>query len=233
MIAVDTRAKGVLPTTRAAMSTALTGDKEYIGYQNPNYFPLVFPLLFPAGGTSGWHPDLKSTKGNKISLMQWVGQLIMCEPRFDLLGPLVNEFLIDAFSCIEDERLAFHAMNQDKYKTSLHNAGAASRIPRPQLRSAPPVQRVIIPSSFKGGFADQAKKLTEAMAILRHYGGKPSYFVTATCNSVRNFVYRKYIFQLHQFFMHSTPSIIIAKLFTPPIPTISRTVFPLCTSSLL
>eukprot|EP00752_Nemacystus_decipiens_P012512 g11082.t1 len=50
------------------------------------------------------------------------------------------------------------------------------------LTASAPVDRVIIPSSFSGSFADQAKKLTEAMAILRHHG-PPSYFVTFTCNS--------------------------------------------------
>ncbi|CAM9252221.1 unnamed protein product, partial [Ectocarpus sp. 12 AP-2014] len=40
--------------------------------------------------------------------------------------------------------------------------------------------RIIIPSSFSGGFADQVRTLTDAIAILRHY---PSYFVIATCNN--------------------------------------------------
>ena len=48
---------------------------------------------------------------------------------------------------------------------------------------AAPMDRIIVPSSFKGGFADMAKKLTESMALLRHFG-KPSYFLTVTCNTV-------------------------------------------------
>lgn len=183
IIAVDTRARGIMPKDRAAMTRTLTGEKNLISVCDRDYFPLTFVLLFPEGGISGWHRDLRSTTGHKITLAQWVTQLLVREPRFQQLGPLVNEFLIDIYSCIEDERLKFHAFNQEKYRTSLHHKSAVSRIPRSLRSASAPVDRVIIPSSFSGGFADQAKKLTEAMAILRHYGA-PSYFVTVTCNTV-------------------------------------------------
>ncbi|CAM9982092.1 unnamed protein product, partial [Ectocarpus sp. 4 AP-2014] len=83
-----------------------------------------------------------------------VTQLLVRERRLQQLGPLVNEFLIDVFSCIEDQRLAFHAHNQDKYRTSLHHNSALSRIPRSLATTSAPADRVIIPSSFSGGFAD-------------------------------------------------------------------------------
>lgn len=182
-MAVDTRPRGVMPTTRAAMSTTLTGSTDHIQHHNPNYFPLAFPLLFPHGEVSGWHPDLCSTSGERLTLMQWVTQLLVREDRFSQLGPLTNEFLIDAFSCIEDDRLMFHARNQDKYRTSCFQ-----QLNTPRENTATPSRiiqdRIIIPSSFKNGFTDKAKKLTEAMAILRHFSGSPSYFITATCNQV-------------------------------------------------
>lgn len=52
----------------------------------------------------------------KTTMLQWVNKLLLSELRF------LNEFLIDVFSCIEDERLASHAKNQDKYTSSLHDA---------------------------------------------------------------------------------------------------------------
>lgn len=183
MIAADTRSRGVLPKDRTAMTRTLTGKTKVITFLDQDYFPLTFPLLFPHGRVSGWHTELKSTTGHKISLAQWVTQLLMTEPRFEKLGPLVNEFLIDVYSCIEDQRLSFHAYNQDKYRTSVHHASAMARVPRPRRDKAAPMDRIIVPSSFKGGFADMAKKLTESMALLRHFG-KPSYFLTVTCNTV-------------------------------------------------
>ena len=125
------------------------------------------------------------TTGYKISGIQWVRQRLMYEPRFQMLGPLVNEFLIDAFSCIKDERHAFHANNYDMYRAFLHHTSAQARIPRRRRDSARPVQRIVVLSSFGGGFTDQAKKLTEAMAILRRFGRKASYFITMTCKKVR------------------------------------------------
>ena len=130
MISVDTRSRGVLPQDRKSMTIALTGDKQYLHCRDQDYFPLAFPLLLPHGKDCGWHPDLVSTTGRKITMLQWVTQLLLTESRFQRLGPVVNEFLIDVFSCIEDERLAFHANNQDKYASSLHNASGQHRLPR-------------------------------------------------------------------------------------------------------
>ena len=93
------------------MTRTLTGENIIISACDRDYFPLTYVLLFPEGGVSGWHRELKSTIGNRITLAQWVTQLLVREPRFQQLGPLVNEFLIDVFSCIEDQRLTFHAFN--------------------------------------------------------------------------------------------------------------------------
>ena len=177
---MDTRSRGVLPTERKAMTRALTGETSTIDFLHEDYFPLTYPLLFPHGGICGWHSNLKSTTGHKIFLIQWVTQLLLREPRFQKLGPLVNEFLIDVFSCIEDQRLSFHAFNQDKYTTSVHHASVSARIPRPRRDNTVSADRIIVPSSFTHGFADQAKKLTEAMALVRHFG-PASYFLTFTC----------------------------------------------------
>lgn len=168
-----------MPTDKMTMTRTLTGESSSINFLNRDCFPLTYVLLFLHGGVSGWHPDLRSTSGHKITLSQWVTQLLFREPRFRKLGPLVNEFLIDVFSCIEDQRLSFHAHNQDKYRTSMHNASAVARRPQRTLSQPHSVDAIIIPSSFSGGFADQAKKLTEAMTILRHFG-RPSYFLTVS-----------------------------------------------------
>lgn len=78
----------------------------------------------------------------------------------------MNEFLIDVFSCIEDQRLSFHAHNQDKYRTSVHHPSAVARVPRPRRDKAPGVENIIVPSSFTQGFADQAKKLHRSLLHL-------------------------------------------------------------------
>ena len=188
MISVDTRSRGVLPQDRKSMTIALTGDKEYLHCRDQDYFPLTFPSLLPHGKDCGWHPDLVSTTGRKITMLQWVTQLLLTESRFQRLGPVVNEFLIDVFSCIEDERLAFHANNQDKYTSSLHNASGQHRLPRHVINGTTSTNHCIIPTSCTSGFAHKAKKATEGMAILRHLG-PPDYFITMTCNKVNPMLY--------------------------------------------
>ena len=128
IIVVDTRPSGVLPDDWTAMTRTLTGRTTAVSVCDRDYFPLTIVLLFLHGGDSGWRPDLKSTVSNKPSLAQWTTQLMLREPRFQQLGPMVNEFLIDV--SIEDQRLSFHAHNQEKYRTSLHHAAANSRLPR-------------------------------------------------------------------------------------------------------
>ena len=139
-------------------------------------------MLFPHGKVCGWHPDLVSTKGRKITILQWVCQLLLTHDRFQRLGAVVNKFLIDVFSAIEDERLSYHVHNQDRYVSSLHNASGQHRLPRRITNASNNV--CIIPASCTSGFAHKAKKTTEAMAILRHLG-PPDYFITMTCNKVR------------------------------------------------
>lgn len=117
----------------------------------------ICPSLFQTH-RSGWHLNILDATGHKSCLMQWVTQRLICEPRFQTLGPLVKESLRETFSCIEDEGLAVYANNQHMHRTSLHHASAQARIPRARRDSAAFVERVVVPFSFKGGVADQGKK---------------------------------------------------------------------------
>ena len=88
---------------------------------------------------------------------------------------------------IEDERLSFHAQNQDKCRTSVHRASAGARVPRPRRDKAPVVERIIVPSSFTQGLSDHAKKLTESLPLVRQFGSA-HYFLTFTCSTVSTFI---------------------------------------------
>ena len=70
------------------MTQALTGETATIDFRDRNYFPLTYQLLFPHGAVCGWYPDMKSTTGHKISLTQWLTQLLVTEPTtFPEIGP--------------------------------------------------------------------------------------------------------------------------------------------------
>lgn len=110
----------------------------------PRLLSVDVPVDFPHGGLSGWHPDLKNATGHKITLAQWVTQLVFRKPRFEQMGPLVNEFLIDAFSCIRDQRRSFHAHNQEKY----HKRPYTTRCGRQRCPNPAVVGYLAIGSSF-------------------------------------------------------------------------------------
>lgn len=183
MFAVDTRSRDVMPHDRASMATTITGTTERITFLSLDYFPVSCPLLFLHGGSSGWSPSLLSTAGHKCVSQGGLLSFFFLNHGFNNSALRLLNSSSKRFSCIEDERLSFHARNQDLYKTSLHQTSAQSRIPRAlQARSSSP-DRIVIPSSFSGGFSDHAKKFTEVLAVLRHLS-PPSYFITMTCNKV-------------------------------------------------
>lgn len=79
MVAVDSRARGAIPLDRATMTTTITGSTANVSHRKANYFPLTFPLLFLHGDVCRWHPGLHRTTGNRITIMQWVTQLLVRE----------------------------------------------------------------------------------------------------------------------------------------------------------
>ena len=75
---------------------------EEISILSSHYEPLQYPLLFPHG-TPGWSPNLRP----KISQITWYRFRLLSESRFCDLGRLGNEYLVDMYSRVEEERLNF------------------------------------------------------------------------------------------------------------------------------
>lgn len=98
-----------------------------------------------------------------------------------LFGRLFQEFAIDSYVRIETERLRFCRFNQDKFRCQsirgLGDAIAAGHGQESQIG-----RRVVLPSSFSGGPRYIRQLYQDAMAIVRAKG-KPSLFITMTCNS--------------------------------------------------
>jgi len=93
-----------------------------------------------------------------MSRARWVKSLLLQHKRFGALGALVNEFLVDALSVDRDDRLRYYHLNQH-----ILRAGR-------------------LPANFRGSIAHKRQRVREQLAVLRRYNGKPSYFVTFTCN---------------------------------------------------
>ena len=88
---------------------------------SPHYEPLQYPLLFPHG-TPGWspraHPDIESQ-------IDWYRFRLLTEPRFQVFGRLANEYLVDMFSRVEEEKLAY--IREGRIEQLTDSTGKGSR----------------------------------------------------------------------------------------------------------
>ena len=163
-----------------------------INYLNPHLDNLSYPLLFPCGGTGFRlnipHSGPRATQfRNKITMREFYNYRICERNEFNCIlqsGLLFQQFLVDAFCKIEQNNLNFIRKNQDKlyvenYSGLLHylerqrtnnNAGAVG-----------PGRVVILPSSHEGSPRAMRELYMDAMSAVAQHG-KPSVFVTVTCN---------------------------------------------------
>ena len=74
----------------------------------PSYEPLQYLLFFPHG-CFGRFPRLTSTRPpyQRVTQQEYYRQRLLSEPRFGLLGRLLNEYVVDMFSSMEDNRVNY------------------------------------------------------------------------------------------------------------------------------
>ena len=95
-------------------------------------------------------------------------------------GRLFQQFLVDAYVCIEEDILDFIRNNQEKFRSNFVS-GIYDAIARGDVVGRSVGQRVFLPSTFLGGPRYMYKHYQDALAICRIYGN-PQYFTTFTCN---------------------------------------------------
>ena len=118
-------------------------------------------LLFPHG-EHGWHFDIQSLSSNenlnshRVSQSHYYAYCLHSRPNeFSTIlhgGQLFQEFLVDKFASIDQNRLQYLRMNQDKIRASLYSGledtvnATDESIDLNQLG-----RRIILPSSYIGG----------------------------------------------------------------------------------
>ncbi|CAN6868811.1 unnamed protein product [Brassica oleracea] len=168
-----------------------TGCLKGISEIHPSYLALQYPLIF-THGEDGFRLGIKKRdspatdklKRKDISMRQWFAFCLFerdgeCQT---LLHSriLFQQFLVDAFTTIETNRLCFLKLNQkclrsDSYdsikqtenggKVDMNDQGA----------------RFVLPASFTGSPRYMKNNYLDAMAICKHFGF-PDLFITFTCN---------------------------------------------------
>ncbi|XP_033142595.1 uncharacterized protein LOC117132485 [Brassica rapa] len=168
-----------------------TGWLKRISEIHPSYLALQCPPIFTYG-EDGFRlgikkratPATEKLKRDHISMRQW-----FCYRLFERDGEcqtllhskrLFQQFLVDAFTTIETNRLSYLRQNQvclrsDGYD-SIKQAENQGRTDMSQQGN-----RFILPASFTGGPRYMKNNYLDAMAICRHFGF-PDLFITFTCN---------------------------------------------------
>ncbi|XP_010480905.1 PREDICTED: uncharacterized protein LOC104759705 [Camelina sativa] len=155
------------------------------------YLALQYPLLFPYG-EDGYRLGIKKLKtsgrGEKeqedVSMRQFFAyRLHERENEKHVLvrsKRLLQQFVVDAFTMIESNRLHFIRKNQIKFRTTnLESVQKAASSGNNDLQNQG--KRVTLQASFTGGPRYMTKNYLDAMAICKHFGF-PNLFITFTCN---------------------------------------------------
>ncbi|KAK9051441.1 hypothetical protein SSX86_028068 [Deinandra increscens subsp. villosa] len=96
-------------------------------------------------------------------------------------GRLFQQYIVDAYVSIEQNRLDYIRSHQNTFRTELLQ-GVHDAIFRGDTVGQDVGKRTFLPSSFTGGPRYMYKHYQDALAICRVYGN-PQYFITFTCNA--------------------------------------------------
>ncbi|KAK1434099.1 hypothetical protein QVD17_11017 [Tagetes erecta] len=164
------------------------GHPKRISKLHPLYMALQYPLLF-LYGEPGWSPTLrlKSKPQNPTKQltmnMFYSYQLHDRANIYTLLlngGRLFQQYLVDAYVCIEQNRLEYIRLHQNLFRTEFLQ-GIHDAILNGDTQGQSIGKRTILPASFTGGPRYMYKHYQDALAICRVHGN-PQYFITFTCN---------------------------------------------------
>ena len=160
------------------------------------YDPLHYVLLFP-NGELGWEPELRRVtsrvdcNGNPLISSRKVSQKdyysYRCHDRLVFphgvhipwSGRLYHEYIVDQYDKTEQMRLLWYERHQHEIRAETYS-GLQDFI-EAQSFSDKVGKRIILPATFVGGPRYMHKLYLNAMAIIREFG-KPSFFITFTCN---------------------------------------------------
>ncbi|KAK9075631.1 hypothetical protein SSX86_003957 [Deinandra increscens subsp. villosa] len=168
-----------------------SGTLQRVSELHPSYLALQYPLLFPYGD-DGYrvdipHRNVRSIQENTrdtVTMREFFAYRIQDRPNnFSLIlnsRRLFQQFLVDAYTMIESERLFFIRNKQTTLRCeSFENLQKEKNKGNSNLSSIG--QRIILPSSFTGGARYMMQNYLDAMSLCKWFG-YPTYFITITCN---------------------------------------------------
>ena len=157
---------------------------------HPMYMSLQYPLLFPYGEYSYdekipyFVTENSKIKRECMTMREFYAYQLQTRPTEGMTiiksGRLLNQYIVDAYTATEQERLRFIRLNQKKLRGELYT-NVCDAFDSGDTDAAQLGKKVILPSSFTGGPRYMSEKYEDAMAISRWYGN-PNLFITFTAN---------------------------------------------------
>ena len=156
---------------------------------HPSYMVLQYPLLFPYG-EDGFHDNIpyhdntgkrKTTRGF-VTMKEYYAYMIQQRNNQGTTlikgGRLYQQYIVDAYTAVEEQRLKWNRHNQDKLRVDLYN-NVCDAVTRGDTDAAALGKRIVLPSSFTGSPRYMMQNYQDAMALCRAYGN-PNLFITFT-----------------------------------------------------
>ncbi|WOH08104.1 hypothetical protein DCAR_0727541 [Daucus carota subsp. sativus] len=162
----------------------------HIDELHPSYMAMAYPLIHPYAedgyrlGITLADRGSQSFKRQALSMCQYY--CFRLQQRTNeghtllLAGRLLQQYIVDAYMAVEQERFRWIRTHQSELRTELYS-GLMDAVHRGDSHSSTVGKSVILPSSHTGGPRYRAQNYQDAMAICR-WAGYPDLFITFTCN---------------------------------------------------
>ncbi|GJV81517.1 DNA helicase PIF1, ATP-dependent [Tanacetum coccineum] len=134
-----------------------TGPKR-VSELHPSYMALQYPLLFPYGEDATTQPRDYFIEG----------------------GGLLQQYLVDAYTAVEEQQLKWTRNNQDTLRADLYH-NLCDAVTRGDTNAEGLGKRIILPRTHVGSPRYMMQNYQDAMALCRAYGN-PDLFITFTSN---------------------------------------------------
>ncbi|XP_065663052.1 uncharacterized protein LOC136085656 [Hydra vulgaris] len=168
---------GAPPTSREVVIYPRGYPLKIVSSMSTNLDPMIYPLFFPRGD-AGWHnqlvhnPERATLFRNHITLSQVYNYRLSVLQFFCSLfygKKLFQQYAVDAYVKIEDQRLAFIKNNQNKLRSEQYDALNEHVNNIANERNVRPGRVVILPSSSVGSPRALKENFEDAMAIIKKY----------------------------------------------------------------
>ncbi|CAC5384605.1 unnamed protein product [Mytilus coruscus] len=144
----------------------------HINENHPKYDPLHYVLLMPPG-QDGWTIGIKSpNQKSQISAMQFYAYHLMVRDNFNILlrgGRLLQQYIVDMFAKIEQERLNYCLYHQHELRAELYQ-GLSDAINSGDTDGVTVGKKNTPPSSFSGSPRNMHEQYQDAMSIVLQKG---------------------------------------------------------------